>query len=59
MKKLALAAALSLYAVGATAGTMAPPAMEPAVVKEDTSSSQPGGMVLLLLLALGVYAATR
>ena len=55
MKKLALAAAVSLAASTAFAGGMAEPVMEPEVVVEKSSSS--GGMVIPLLLLLVVAAA--
>ncbi|SES08839.1 hypothetical protein SAMN04490244_105286 [Tranquillimonas rosea] len=54
MKKLALAAAMSVAATSAFAGGMAEPApvMEPAVVVEETQSSSGGIVVPLLLLAV-------
>ncbi len=55
MKKIALAAALSVAATTAFAGGMAEPVMEPAVVEAGTSSS--GGMILPLLLLVAVAAA--
>ena len=55
MKKLALAAAVSLAASTAFAGGMAEPVMEPAPVVEKASSS--GGIVVPLLLLLVVAAA--
>ena len=55
MKKIALAAALSVAATTAFAGGMAEPVMEPAVVEAGTSSS--GGIVLPLLLLVAVAAA--
>ena len=55
MKKLALAAAVSLAASTAFAGGMAEPVMEPEVVVEKSSTS--GGMVIPLLLLLVVAAA--
>jgi len=55
MKKIALAAALSLAATSAFAGGMAEPVMEPAVVEAGTSSS--GGVVVPLLLLVLVAAA--
>ena len=62
MKKLALAAALSVAASTAFAGGMAQPVMEPApVVAEVTkTSSSAGGLVvpLLLLLVLAAAAAS-
>lgn len=56
MKKIALAAALSLAATTAFAGGMAEPEMEPAVVAAETSSSS-GGIIIPLLLLLLVAAA--
>ena len=50
MKKLALAAALSLAATTAFAGGVAEPTMEPEVVKAATSSSASGIIVPILLL---------
>lgn len=62
MKKIALAAAVSLAASSAFAGGMATPIMEPApVVAEVTkTSSSNGGLVvpLLLLLVLAAAAAS-
>ena len=58
MKKLALAAALSVVATTSFAGGMAEPVMEPEVVKANTSSSA-GGLVvpLLLLVVLAAVAS--
>jgi hypothetical protein len=55
MKKIALAAALSVAATTAFAGGMVEPVMEPAVVEAGTSSS--GGIILPLLLLVAVAAA--
>lgn len=55
MKKIALAAALSVAATTAFAGGMAEPTMEPAVVEAGSSSS--GGVILPLLLLVAVAAA--
>ena len=55
MKKLALAAAISLAASTAFAGGMAEPVMEPEVVVEKSSTS--GGILIPLLLLLVVAAA--
>ncbi len=55
MKKLALAAAVSLAASTAFAGGMAEPVMEPEVVVEKSSTS--GGILIPLLLLLVVAAA--
>lgn len=56
MKKLALAAALTVAANTAFAGGMVEPVMEPEVVKASTSSSA-GGIVVPLLLLLVIAAA--
>lgn len=55
MKKLALAAALSVVATGAFAGGYVEPVIEPVVVVEDTSSS--AGGILVPVLALLLIAA--
>lgn len=58
MKKLALAAALSVAASTAFAGGMVEPVMEPEVVEAATSSSAGGVIVpLLLLLVVAAVAA--
>lgn len=59
MKKLALAAALSVTASTAFAGGMAEPVMEPEVVKASTSSSSAGLIVPLLLLVVLAAAASN
>jgi hypothetical protein len=56
MKKIALAAALSVAASTAFAGGMVEPVMEPEVVAKSTSSSA-GGIVVPLLLLVIVAAA--
>lgn len=56
MKKIALAAALSLVGTTVFAGGMAEPVMEPEVVAAATSSSS-GGIIIPLLLLLIVAAA--
>lgn len=56
MKKIALAAALSLAATTAFAGGMAEPTMEPAPVEAKAASSS-GGIILPLVLLLVVAAA--
>ena len=56
MKKIALAAALSLAATTAFAGGVAEPVAEPEVVKAETSSSS-GGILVPLLLLVVVAAA--
>ena len=58
MKKLALAAALSVAATTSFAGGMAEPVMEPEVVKAETSSSGGGLLVPLLLLVVLAAAAS-
>lgn len=58
MKKIALAAALSLAASNAFAGGMAQPIVEPApVVAETHTNSSSGGGYLIPLLLLVVVAA--
>ena len=57
MKKLALAAALSVVATAGFAGNVAPVELEPVVVVEDTSSSAGGILVPLLALLLVAAAA--
>lgn len=52
MKKVALAAALSLAATSAFAGGYTPPVMEPEVIVEETTGTGAGIVVPLLLLAL-------
>ncbi|MES2665643.1 MAG: hypothetical protein V4712_06050 [Pseudomonadota bacterium] len=56
MKKLALAAALSVAATTAFAGGLAEPVMEPEVVEAATSSSA-GGIIIPLLLLIVIAAA--
>ena len=56
MKKLALAAVLTVAATTAFAGGMAEPVMEPEIVEAATSSSA-GGIVVPLLLLLLIAAA--
>ncbi|MCU0815150.1 MAG: hypothetical protein MUF74_01330 [Cypionkella sp.] len=58
MKKLALAAVLTVAASTAFAGGMAEPVMDPAVVEATTSSSAGGIVVPLLLLLLLAAAAS-
>lgn len=58
MKKIALAAALSLAASTAFAGGLAQPVVEPEIVKAATSSSS-GVLVPLLLLVIIAAAASR
>ena len=52
MKKIALAAALSLAASSAFAGGLAQPVMEPAPVVEQSSAPSGGFLIPLLLLVL-------
>jgi hypothetical protein len=56
MKKLALAAALTVVASASFAGGLAEPVMEPEIVAAATSSSA-GGIVVPLLLLLVIAAA--
>lgn len=58
MKKLALAAALSLAATSAIAGGVEP-VMEPAPVEQAASSSNGGLIIPLLLLVLVAAAASN
>jgi len=57
MKKIALAAVLSVAATGAFAGGLAAPILEPAIIIEETTSSSGGIVVPLLLLALLIAVA--
>ena len=57
MKKLALAAALSVAATTSFAGGLAEPVMEPEVIVEETSSSSGGGLLVPLLLLVLLAAA--
>ncbi|GGH55222.1 hypothetical protein GVY41_10810 [Frigidibacter albus] len=52
MKKIALAAALSVAASTAFAGGYVEPIVQPEVIVEDTSSSSAGIIVPILLLIL-------
>lgn len=52
MKKVALAAALSVAATTAFAGGLDEPIIEPAIIVEDTGSSAGGILVPILLLVL-------
>lgn len=59
MKKLALAAVLSVAATNAIAGSLAEPVVEPVVIEQDTGSSSGAWIIPVLLLALiGVAAAS-
>lgn len=58
MKKIALAAALSLAATSAFAGGLVEPVTEPEVVETTTqASSSAGGIIVPLLVLLLVAAA--
>ena len=57
MKKIALAAALTLSATTAFAGGMAEPVTEPEVVEANSASSSAGGIIVPLLVLLLVAAA--
>ena len=57
MKKIALAAVLSVAATGAFAGGLAAPVLEPAVIVEETTSSSGGIVIPLLLLAVIIAVA--
>lgn len=59
MKKIALAAALSVAASTAFAGGMVEPVMEPEVVEAATSSSSAGILVPLLLLVIVAAVASN
>ena len=59
MKKIALAAALSVAATTAFAGGMAEPIMETEVVEAATSSSAGGIIVPLLLLVIIAAVASN
>jgi len=59
MKKLALAAVLSVAASSAFAGGIVAPVMEPAVVEAQTSSSASGIVVPLMLLLVLAAAASN
>ena len=52
MKKVALAAALSLAATSAFAGGLDAPIIEPEIIVEDTGSSGGGLLIPILLLVL-------
>jgi len=59
MKKVALAAALSVAATTAFAGNMSEPVMEPEIIVEETTASSSGGnmfvpILLFTLLAVGL-----
>ena len=52
MKKIALAAALTLAGTSAFAGGLVEPVTEPEVVEEQASSSSAGGIIVPLLVLL-------
>ena len=57
MKKLVLAAAMSVAASTAFAGGLDEPVMEPEVIVEESSGTSAGGVIIPLLLLLIVAAA--
>ena len=57
MKKLAIAAVISVAATSAFAGGLAEPIIEAPVIIEETASSTAGGIVPLLLLIAVIAAA--
>jgi len=57
MKSIALAAAISLAATSAFAGSVDTVVMEPVVVEEAASSSSAGGIIVPLVAALVIWAA--
>jgi len=58
MKKIALAAAITLTATAAFAGGMADPIIEPEIIETATSSSAGGLLIPLLLIAVAVAASS-
>jgi hypothetical protein len=59
MKKLALAAALSVAATTAFAGGLEEPIVEPVIIEEDTAGSGGDWIIPVILLALiGAAAAS-
>lgn len=58
MKKLALAAVLSVAATHAFAGSMVEPMVEPVIIEQETAGSDAGWVVPVLLLALVAVAAS-
>lgn len=56
MKKLALAAAISVAATSAFAGGIVEPVMEPVVIEENTATSA-GGIIVPLLALILIAAA--
>ena len=59
MKKLVLAAALAAAASTASAGNMAEPMMEPAVIVEEAGSLSNGVLLPLIMLAAVVAIAAN
>ena len=60
MKKLALAAALSVAAsTTAFAGNLEEPIVEPVIIEEDTSGTGAGWVILVVLAALIAVAASN
>ncbi|MFV2033580.1 MAG: hypothetical protein ACC631_00465 [Halocynthiibacter sp.] len=57
MKKIALAAALSVAASTSFAGTPAAPAMEPEIIVEEAATSSSSGGILIPLLLIVLLAA--
>lgn len=58
MKKIALAAALSLAATAAVAGGLSEPIIEPEVIEQSTTGSAAGILVpIFLLLAVAAAAS--
>lgn len=57
MKSIALAAALSLAATTAFAGSYVEPVMEPEVMVDHGSSSSGGGVLVPLIALLVIWAA--
>lgn len=59
MKKFALAAMLSVAASAGLAGGLEEPIVEPVIIEEDTSGSNAGWVIPVILLALiGAAAAS-
>ncbi|SFB11555.1 hypothetical protein SAMN05421688_2987 [Poseidonocella pacifica] len=57
MKKLALAAALSVAGTHAFAGSMAEPVMEAPVIVEETEASSSGAGLIVPLILIALVAA--
>jgi|AntRauMFilla1563_2_1112583.scaffolds.fasta_scaffold61006_1 hypothetical protein len=59
MKKIALAATLSIAATAGFAGGLDEPIVEPVIIEEDTSGSNASWVIPVILLALiGAAAAS-